>query len=128
FAVTGKEVSQTAAGLTVLLLFGGVAIGCSIAFWCLDRAYHLGLTPAEELLSKDPREPILYLRSFQDDGKNNLHPTSVVAELFGIRNPSGQRMDPVAKYFLPILKVYFLFFASIRMVVHLFRGIRIRTA
>jgi hypothetical protein len=77
----------------------------------LKLAFHWGQTPALELLASDQRPPILYLRSFKDDGTNNLHPLSLVAEIFGLKNrhrgrPQDREIDRVgAKFLLPMAKI-----------------------
>ena len=106
----------------------GVVLGLAFGRWCLERAYRLGLTPAADLLASDPRPPVLYLRSFKDDGQNNLHPASQVAELFGLKNPRiGSHTDPVATILLPFVKV-FCYILRIGKVINLWRGVRTSTA
>jgi hypothetical protein len=49
--------------------------------------YALSRRGAVEELEQDTRSPILYLRAFQDDGRNNLNPTSALAAVAGLRSP-----------------------------------------
>lgn len=107
-------------------LIGGIALGIYVIYLLLNRAYHLGLIPAEQLLAKDSRPPVLYLRSFQDDGKNNLHPISRVADLFGLKNPRAEYKSRTL-LLLPVLKLLCLVLRSGKLI-NLFRGRRTHTA
>src|SRR5262249_41714257 len=110
-------------------VIGAIALGIFVGYYLLKRAYHLALTPAAILLATDSRPPILYLRSFKDDGTNNLHPLSIVADLFSLKNPRGQGQYAmsVSWMLLPLLKV-FCYALRVGRLINLFRGIRTHTA
>jgi hypothetical protein len=52
--------------------------------------YSLALRDARYVLANDRRKPILYLRSFQDDRKNDLNPTSWLASYLGLTRPKNR--------------------------------------
>jgi hypothetical protein len=51
--------------LTVLLIAGGSLVW--IGFWLLEYGRRVRISRAEEVMGKDPRPPILIIRSFRDD-------------------------------------------------------------
>jgi hypothetical protein len=68
--------SQSDAGGHVLETFGTVLI---------YFGYLLCLRPAERALASDFREPILFLRPFEIDGKTNLNPQGMLAQWLGVQ-------------------------------------------
>jgi hypothetical protein len=49
--------------------------------------YRLSLPPATLMLKKDPRDLVLYLRSFADDGQSSFNPEGFTANFLGITSP-----------------------------------------
>ncbi|MBI2513977.1 MAG: hypothetical protein HYV96_18555 [Opitutae bacterium] len=74
---TGDEMN----GVMILATFVP-AIGAFMVYW----GYRLALLPGGLVLGDDRRAPVLYLRSFHDDGRNDLNPRGVTAYLLGLRN------------------------------------------
>jgi len=46
--------------------------------------YRLSLRPADVVIAGDARPPIVYLRSFTDDGRNTFNPTGFFAQALGL--------------------------------------------
>lgn len=71
--------------------------------------YRLGIRSAGEVRESDSRPPILYLRSFGFDGRNNLNPSGFVAQSLGLEPPALLRwLGPIGNIY-PLRLVRLLF-------------------
>jgi hypothetical protein len=63
----------------------------------LAIGYRCGARSAKDLRAADLRPPIVFLRSFRDDGRGTLNPQSFLIELLGLANLSSLRVfGPIA--------------------------------
>jgi tetratricopeptide (TPR) repeat protein len=70
---------------------------CAMAsLCCLYLAYRLGQGGAKHVMRTDKRAPVLFLRSFGDDGKHNLNPKGLIAVLLGARPFALEKLGPYA--------------------------------
>ncbi|MCX6879258.1 MAG: hypothetical protein NTW21_36460 [Verrucomicrobia bacterium] len=84
-------------------------------FFCYSGAllvyfgYRFSLRGAFSALKDDCRPPVVYLRSFDDDGKNNLNPDTFTAKILGLRVFSIlQMLGPIENLYPPrLLKLVF---------------------
>jgi hypothetical protein len=77
---------------------GAMATICgATSLICLYLAYRLKPGGAVRKMRQDPRAPILFLRSFGDDGRHNLNPKSWAGAFLGTRPfPYLERWGPFA--------------------------------
>jgi hypothetical protein len=100
-------------------------LGAQLALWLsippalllLYMGYLLSLNRPDYVRKSDARPPILYLRSFLDDRKTDLHNPSLLAEFLGVQSFSN----------LPLPWRYILLFHPIR-IIRLFFGIAVDTS
>lgn len=89
-AVTGNMVGAELFGL--LLIFY-----CMAGTLLIYLGYRLSLKSAETIIANDQRAPIVYLRSFQDDGRNTFNPTTPFAAMLGLEpGPLLKKLGPLA--------------------------------
>ncbi len=73
-----SQVTVSVFGLAISLLLYFASV------FLIYYGYRLGLKPADSLLRRDKRPPVVYLRSFSDDGHFDFNPKGFVPFLLGI--------------------------------------------
>lgn len=70
---------------------------CLIGTLLIYLGYRLSLQPAESVMANDTRAPIVYLRSFHDDGNNSFNPIGATAWMLGLEpSPLFKWLGPLA--------------------------------
>lgn len=130
--VRSLHLSWLLKGLGAVALFGAFVVALLVPLWTpfhhfdsvlqalayipatllIYYGYRLGIRSAGEVRQTDSRPPILYLRSFGFDGRNNLNPTGLVAQSLGLEPPALLRwLGPVGNIY-PLRLVRLLFSRS----------------
>jgi hypothetical protein len=106
FAVTDE---RGQAGGWVSMIFFLAAILSLAAISLIYTGYRLGQRPAQRALKDDSRPPILFLRPFEVDGRTDLNPHGLLAQLLGIEALGWfKRLGPIGNIHpLRILRLFF---------------------
>ena len=96
------------------VLFALSVVTTSLGALFLYSGYRVGLGTKQSAAEKDDRLPVLYLRSFGDDGRNSLNPDGFFSKMLGLRPFDFlENFGPIAHAYPPrMVKLLFGFAAD----------------